>query len=1371
METMIGFPLTYVQRQLWFLAQLEPGNVSYNIPWAIRMTGELHVGALERSLNEIIRRHESLRTTFVAVEGEPRQIVAESLEISLPVTSLYHLDSAEREQEAHRIVLQEASEPLSLETGPLVRTRLIRLEPQRHILLLTLHHIIFDGWSRGIFARELAAFYNAFRDQKRVFLPEPVLQYADYALWQEQYLTDRFLEEDLLYWKRQLACAPATLDLPTDRPRTIQTYHGAAKPFALSNDLSERLTSFSRKHGASVFMTLFAGFNALLSRYTGQHDIVVGTPTANRNRPETEDIIGYFANTLVLRTDLTGDPNFLEILRRVRETALDAYSHQDVPFEKLVEELNPSRSLSHNPLFQVMFSLQNTRRQAFELVDLELQPLEGTIVNTKFDLSMFLHETTRGIRGRIEYSTDLFEPAMIDRIADHYTRLLDTAVENSALALSHLPLQSESEVEQTVLGWNATAVDYPADITLPELLVSAVRTSPRSIAVLSGRHQLTYGELDQLSNRLARYLRKQGVRPGSLVGVFIPRSIDMVVALLGILKAGGAYVPLDPTYPKARIAFILQDTQISVVLTQKSISEILPVHGALRIYLDADWADIARESDSEVSPAARPEDLAYVIFTSGSTGIPKGVQITHRNLVNFLTSMQREPGFTCSDVMLAVTTLSFDIAGLELYLPLISGGKVVIASREEALHVDQLKLLLDRSQATAMQATPATWRMLVESGWKGNRRLKALCGGESLDAELARELTSRVRELWNMYGPTETTIWSSLYRVEPGISGTVPIGRPIANTQLYVLDSDLQPVPVGVAGELCIGGDGVARGYWKRDDLTGEKFVPNPFRAGSRIYRTGDRARFLPDGVVQYLGRTDDQVKLRGHRIEPGEIEAILGRHPAVAVCAVALRNVNGEPILAGYVVFRNHESVSTVELRNHLKKSLPDYMVPASFVTLDSLPLNSSGKIDRKALPLPHPGDTYISDRTGPRDEFETALLDIWRALLRITNCSMSDNFFELGGHSLLLVRMAAMIEKEFNEVVPISFLFESATIERIAAFLRDRSTDKSGFFLPFNENGTGPAFFCVHSLVGDAISCRHLARHLSPQQRFYGIQIPPSLRTREFASSVEAIARRYVAELQAFEPAGPYILGGWSAGVPIALEMAQQLREEGREVALLVSIDASPANTGGGSRHMSPGYFWKVLRNLPRWVADDLAMKFSWSRLFRRIVSKTARMIKGLAVAGYSPEEIAQRRASAFVSAGDYSQSTKAFMEVLILTLRKYSPRPYQGKVLLYKARTEPLLVAREIELKWRRIAENLEVVPVKGTHLTVLDDGNVSFLAEHLDTRLRECREGTLSGVVRAEPELSGPRAVAGSGLHSSGIQSVAPSGAILAKQTKC
>ena len=803
----------------------------------------------------------------------------------------------------------------------------------------------------------------------------------------------------------------------------------------------------------------------------------------------------------------------------------------------------------------------------------------------------------------------------------------------------------------------------------------------------------------------------------------------MIVALLGVLKAGGAYVPLDPAHPKKRIALLLEDSNTTILLTQRSISELLPVHSADRIYLDDDWTEIGGEPASELPRAASPDDLAYVVFTSGSTGRPKGVEVTHRNLVNLLQSMQRQPGFSAADTFLAVNTISFDMAVPEIYLPLISGGKVVIASREEAVQVDKLKRLMDLSQPTVMQATPATWRMLIESGWKGNRQLRAFCGAEALPGDLASELHLRVGNLWNMYGPTETTVWSSVFKVESEVNGIVPIGRPIANTQFYILDNHQQPMPVGVIGELYIGGLGVARGYLNREELTASKFLPDPFRQAGRMYRTGDQARFLPDGNVQFLGRADDQVKLFGYRIELGEIESVLRRHPLVKNCVVVLREEAQGPRLVAYVVTGPPHGLKAAELVNHSKKVLPDYMVP-SIVILDSLPLTQTGKIDRRALPAPEPDAFHSSERVEPRDEFEIALIEIWKRLFGIRSCSVTANFFELGGHSLLLVRLSAMIEKDLGQTVPLSFLFESPTIEKIAAFLRDNCSDKSGFFLPFNETGSGPAFFCVHSLVGDALKCRHLARFLDPAQRFYGIQMPPKLRTPEFFSSVEAIARRYVAEILAFEPEGPYVLGGWSAGVSIALEMAQQLREGGREVALLVSVDAAPANTGGGSPRFSMGYYWKVIRNVPRWVADDLAFRFSWSHLFRRVIHKSSSLIKRIAVARSNKEEIARYRAEAFVSAGAYSESTNEFMKAFYLTLGRYVPKPYRGRTVLYMTRTEPLFRVRGLDLKWKKISTDLEIVRVNGTHLTVLDENNVGLLAQDLNARLRECRARALS-----------------------------------------
>jgi amino acid adenylation domain-containing protein len=1086
------------------------------------------------------------------------------------------------------------------------------------------------------------------------------------------------------------------------------------------------LAQLAEKEGVTLFVTLLSAFSVLLSRYSGQDEIVVGTQVTGRKHGENQKLIELFPNSLALRILLSGGRTFRQLLHHVRDVALSASANQDIPFDQLIQDLHLECNSTRTPLFQVMFILDDVppkRKSGASRLSC------GRSDTSEFDLTMIAAETADGLRITFEYNANLFEAATIRRMQKHFENLLQAAISDSDRDVARMPLLGAAEFRQQLEEWNATAQEYSRDACVPDLLIPFVRQSPRRTAVICGSQQISYGKLNERANRLAHYLRKRGVQTGSRVGVFLRRSIDMIVALLGVWKAGGAYVPLDPAHPKKRIALLLEDSNTTILLTQRSISELLPVHAADRIYLDDDWTEIGGEPASELPRAALPDDLAHVVFTSGSTGRPKGVEATHRNLVNLLQSMQRQPGFSAADTFLALATISFDMAVPEIYLPLISGGKVVIASREEAVQVDKLKRLIDLSQPTVMQATPATWRMLIESGWKGNRQLRAFCGAEALPGDLVSELLSRVGELWNLYGPTETTVWSSTFKVESGISGMVPIGRPIANAQFYILDRYQQPVPVGVIGELYIGGLGVARGYLNREELTASKFLPDPFRQPGRMYRTGDRARFLPDGNVQFLGRADDQVKLFGYRIELGEIESVLRQHPEVKNCVVVLREEAQGPRLVGYVVATAPHGFKAAELVDHLKTILPNYMVP-SIVILESLPLTPTGKIDRRALPAPEPDTFHSSERVEPRDDFEIVLIEIWKRLLGVRSCSVTANFFELGGHSLLLVRLSAMIEKDFGQTVPLSFLFGSPTIEKIAAFLRDNCADKSGFFLPFKETGSGPAFFCVHALVGDALQCRHLARFLDPAQRFYGIQIPPKLRTPEFVSSVEAIARRYVAEILAFEPVGPYVLGGWSAGVPIALEMAQQLREGGREVALLVSIDAAPANTGGGSPRLSMSYYWKVMRNVPRWVADDLAFNFSWSRFFQRVIHKCSGLIKGISVSKRSRDEIARYRAEAFVSAGDYSESANEFMKTLYLTLCRYVPKLYTGRTVLYVARAEPFLRVRELDLKWTKIATDLEIVQVNGTHITVLDESNVELLAQDLNARLKKCRQHTLS-----------------------------------------
>jgi amino acid adenylation domain-containing protein len=899
-------PLSFSQQRLWFLDRFEPGSPFYNIPSAVRLTGELDVAALERSLREIVRRHETLRTTFREAGGEPAQVIDPDLSLELPVVDLGGLPAAEREAEALRLAREEAQRPFDMARGPLLRATLLKLAPQEHVVLLVMHHVVSDGWSMGVFYRELAALYQGFAGGGPAPLPELPVQYADYAAWQRDWLRGEVLERQLAYWKERLAGAPAALEMPTDRPRPpVQTVRGATEPFLISGPLLARLKALCQREGCTLYMALLAAFQTLLHRYSGQEDVCVGSPVAGRTRPELEGLIGFFVNTLVLRGDLSGDPTFRELLGRAREVCLGAYAHQDLPFELLVEALQPQRDLSRTPLFQVMFILQNTPLPSLDLPGLSLSPLEADSGTAKFDLLLALAETEQGLAGNLEYNTDLFEAATARRLLGHFRNLLEAAVADPARRLSELPLLTEAERRQVLGEWSWTEAVRPEAQTVHRLFELQAEQTPEAVALVFEGEQLTYRELNARANRLAHSLRDLGVGPEVLVGICLERSADMVVALLAVLKAGGAYVPLDPAYPQERLAFMLTDAGVPLVLTQESLAAGFSGHGAWPVCVDTDAGAIARQSDDNLPPLAGAEHLAYVIYTSGSTGRPKGVQITHGSLVNFLTSMRRRPGLGARDTLLAVTTLSFDIAALEIFLPLSVGARVEVVGREVAQDGARLAKSLAVSGATVMQATPATWRLLLEAGWLCGPGLKILCGGEPLTPELAQQLLARGASVWNLYGPTETTVWSTVHQVD-GRDGPVPIGRPIANTRVHVVDARGQPVPPGVAGELLIGGAGLARDYRGRPELTAEKFIPDPFsgRPGARLYRTGDLARWLPGGELECLGRVDHQVKIRGFRIEPGEIETALGRHPAVRQAAVIAReDTPGDRRLVAYVV------------------------------------------------------------------------------------------------------------------------------------------------------------------------------------------------------------------------------------------------------------------------------------------------------------------------------------------------------------------------------------------------------------------------------------------------------------------------------------
>lgn len=1047
-----NLPLSFAQERSWFLDQWEPGGTVYNICRGQRLNGELDVSTLERSLTEVVARHEALRTTFPMLGGRPVQSIAPFLQIGLAIIDLETL--SEREERASDLSREEAKRPFDLAHGPLFRFKLLRLRDQEHIFLLTVHQIIADGWSVQILCREIWNAYQAFSTGDPPFLTELAFQYVDFAAWQRDWLDGAELDSQLAYWKKQLARPLPVLDLPTDRPRLmLETFRGAREFFTVSRDLTETLIDASGRDGATLFMTLVAAFVTLLYRYTGRQDVIIGVPITNRNRPEIEQVMGPFVNTSVLRANLSGNPTFRTLVTRVRDRCLGVFAHQDLPFEKLVEVLQPDRDLSRNPLFQVMFILQNIPDRGPTLRDLTVSSFSVDGGTSKFDLTLSLSDTETGLAGSFEYNTDLFDTKTIEQMIGHFQTLLESIVADQDQRISNLSLLTKSEQDRLLIQWNDTEADYPRDSCINRLVETQAEKTPNAFAVEFEGKQLTYCELNRKANQLARYLRKLGVGVEKLVGICVERSLEMMIGLLGILKAGGVYVPLDPSHPRDRLAFMLQDAQVSVLLTEERLiedrrSKIIEDRGdplfsildpqVRMVCLDRDWQTIAQESAESPGRTADGENLAYVIYTSGSTGRPKAVQVSHRSVVNCLQSVRERVVLTASDVFLAVTTISFDIAALELFLPLITGGKVVLASRDEALDGKRISDRIRTSGVTVMQATPSGWRLLLDAGWQGSEGFTILCGGEVLSRELADRLMEGGASLWNLYGPTEATLWSTISRVEAA-GNPVPIGGPIANTQIYILDSHLQPVPVGVHGELCIGGDGVALGYPKWPELTAERFVPHPSSdlPGLRLYRTGDRARYRADGNIEFLGRVDNQVKIRGYRIELGEIETTLNQHPAVKETVVVTRerDSSGEKELVGYIVSTEDSVASLSDLRGFLREKLPDYMIPSLFVFLNALPLTPNGKIDRSILPPPDGSSPTLNQGfVEPRTEIEELVAELWRDVLKLDKIGVYDNFFELGGHSLLATRVVARLRKNFNIDLPLRRIFEMPTVAGLA-------------------------------------------------------------------------------------------------------------------------------------------------------------------------------------------------------------------------------------------------------------------------------------------------------------------------------------------------
>jgi amino acid adenylation domain-containing protein len=1307
-EAVYVFPPSFGQQQLWLLDRLLPDGSVYNVPAVMRLIGALDVEALQEALLELVRRHEVLRTRFEVEHALPMQVIAPELKLRLEVEDLGALPVEEREAEARQRAQEEAALSFDLERGPLLRARLLRLGEAEHWLLLTLHHIVTDGWSSGILRRELSVLYEAFREGKPTPLPELPVQYADYAVWQREWLRGEVLEEQLSYWKHALADLPV-LELPTDRPRpAVASNRGGRLGFELGEDLTRALKELGRREGATLFMTLLAAFQVLLYRYTAQEDVAVGVPLAGRRRPELEGLIGFFVNMLVLRGDLSGQPSFKEHLARVRTRALAAYAHQDMPFAKLVEELAPARNLSRNPLFQVCFALENTPPGKLQLPGVEVQVIKEIRDQTaKFDLNFAVAEEQGKINVVVEYATDLFDASTIERMAGHWRVLLQGIVADPTQAISRLPLLTVAERELLLGQGNAAAADHLRDKCVHELFEAQVRRAPEATALVFEEQHLTYAELNARANQLAHHLRTLGVGPEVPVAIAMERSLDLVVGLLGILKAGGAYVPLDPRYPAERLAFMLADTHAPVLVTQQRLLGQLSAHAGRTLCVDRDWAVLATQPDSNPAPSATADNLAYVIYTSGSTGRPKGTLVTHHNIARLFAATEERFGFDEHDVWTGFHSFAFDFSVWEIWGALIHGGKLVLVPYLVSRDPEEFHALLICERVTVLNQTPSAFRQLMMVGANENAGENlalrvVILGGEPLDFQSLRPWFERhgdaKPQLFNMYGITETTVHVTCRPVASAdlnaARGSL-IGEPIPDLQLLLLDRHLQPAPLGIPGEIFVGGPGVARGYLNRPELTAERFIANPFSTdpGSRLYRSGDLARRTSDNELEYLGRIDLQVKIRGFRIELGEVESVLKQHTAIRDAAVLAREDRpGDKRLVAYVVPARGRSVIANELRGFLLSRLPDYMVPAAFVTLEALPLTANGKVDRNSLSVSDVKfEVAKQAHVSPRNAVEVQLMRIWERILDVSPIGMQDNFFALGGDSLAAVRLIDRVEQLFGRQLPPDMLwYQEGTIESLArALVEDRGPPLWSGPVPIKATGKRRPLFCPHVIGGHLFFYDNLARHMALDQPLYGLpargldgKAPPDTR-------IEAMAAHCISGMKKVQPKGPYRIAGYCSGGAIAFEMARQLHGRGETVELLALCDS-----------VAPGF-----------RPMELA-RTTWN--FLRL--KNVRPV--------------QQRLYRFVLQNlglSHKRKFRTVTEAHYWAHLSYRPRPYPGRAILFRG--SYTYDSHNRSLGWARLATaGVDICIVPCGHAAMVKEPTVRVLAERLETYLSRVAQGS-------------------------------------------
>src|SRR5579862_218832 len=1328
-------PLSFNQEQIWLHAQMASDSPLYNEAITLYRYGPLDVSVLQRCLLEIVRRHEIWRTTFHVVADEPVQVVHPAPQsFPLRVVSLQALAKSDRENEAVRLASEDVGGRFDLATGPLLRALLVTLDDQEHRLYMTFHHLVFDAVSAyQVFTPELETLYEAFADGKPSPLAEPRIQYADFACWQRQKTSDEAWAEDVAFWHEKLGSELPVCSWPNDRPRPpIESHKGAVQRFVFPEELSRRIRALSGEAGVSVYMTLMAALAAVLHRYTNETEFVLGTLTSGRTRTELEQMAGYFVNPLAIRLDVSGNPSFHDLLKRTRTAMLEGIAHERVPFLQVVKEVQQKHDPSRNPLFQIILSQQpvmNHIAPGWEVVSEEIS--NG---GSKLDLLIVIDDRGAAISGPITYNPDLFEAETIQRLVGHWNTLIEGAVTNPEQSVSDLPILNADEHKRIVVDWNNTETHYPHENRcLQQLIEEQAGRTPDDIALTFDGHRLTYGELNQRANQLAWHLKKLEVGPDVLVGVMAERSLEMVVALVGVLKAGGAYVPIDPDYPADRVAFMLEDAGVPVLLTQARFSDRVPGHKGKTLCLDSEWERISREDTSNPAHETTPDNLAYMIYTSGSTGQPKGAMNTHRGICNRLLWMQEQYGLTGADTVLQKTPFSFDVSVWEFFWPLLLGARLVLAKPGGHRDPAYLADLITEERITVLHFVPSMLAIFLDEPKAkrcGSLR-HVICSGEALPFNLQEKFFHLMpAQLHNLYGPTEAavdvTYWACQRDSERNI---VPIGRPVANTQIYILDRNLRPVPIGVAGELHIGGVQVGRGYRNRPELTNEKFIPDPFSQDpeARLYKTGDLCRWLAGGIVEYLGRMDFQVKIRGQRIELGEIEAALGRNEAVKQCVVLAREDSaGDKSLVAYFEPWAGSPPQAGALRQFLNQQLPDYMVPAAFLAVEKLPLSPNGKIDRKALPAPEKERTAIPNSYAPpRDPVEQVLVQLWAKVLRATTVGVHDNFFELGGHSLLAVRLVTEIEKVYGKRLPLATLLRAPTIAELAEILRREHWKPSWQSLvPVRAGGSRPPLFLMHSHGGNVLEYFPLASHLDEQQPVYALQARGLDGQIVSGRSVEEMVTSYLAEIRSLQPEGPYFLGGYCSGGVLAWEAARQLAAAGEKVALLVMMQTF---------HPACVHFKPETNFLQRW----------WYRAKKRVdLERDHLSVHGknhLLERCHRALDVLQARAAiAFENAiGRKHKQEQLSMTYILERLAdehnrardNYVPTGYAGDAVLFRSSKQLSGLDTDYSLGWSDlVGGEFEICELPGHQEAMLREPNVARLAGELAIRLNAAQQKT-------------------------------------------